>query len=360
MIQKRIPLLLLGAVQSVLVQTNTEIHQFDLLISDGNFNMLNGKNIPNNQRYDNQPSFYDDDTLVFSSTKNGQPDIAQYSPLEEKSVWLTNTDMGSEYSPARIPKSNDLSSIRLDDTGLQRLYRYNFKTGKPNVLVKDAKIGYHVWYSAEILVSTVLVDGRMDLMVIDFSDGSNHIHQKNVGRSLLKIPNTDLISFMAKEEEKNEIKSFNPISGTVEPIVAIKDSEDFCWLNDGILTTSIGKRLFKFHPKKDSKWQFVKIFSDNEINSISRIVVNSKNTKLVLVAETSPEHIVQKTGGNLQCRESGGICFVSCPRCPGPGISQGHSPCRHGNLAIPRVSGTVVLNLPNERRPVSIKDHDGA
>ena len=40
--------------------------------------MSNGINISNNEGYDNQPSFFEDDNVLYASTRNGQTDIAQY------------------------------------------------------------------------------------------------------------------------------------------------------------------------------------------------------------------------------------------------------------------------------------------
>ena len=60
-------------------QANTEIFLFDINRNNSKIEVNNGKNVSNNQGYDNQPSFLDDKTILFASTKNGQTDILKYN-----------------------------------------------------------------------------------------------------------------------------------------------------------------------------------------------------------------------------------------------------------------------------------------
>ena len=217
---------------NVVSQQNTEVYLANLSMVNGSLNVGKISNISNNEGYDNQPSFYDDDRVLFSSTRNGQTDIALYT-IENGSIsWITDTPNGSEYSPLKIPGKEALSTIRLDDDGLQRLYEYDMKTGKSKELLKDLKVGYHLWYNEYIVVATVLIENRMDLVVSNLKDKSNFTFQKNVGRSLHKIPNSDLIGFVSKENEMLEIKSLNPISGATKTINYIWNGrEDIAWLS---------------------------------------------------------------------------------------------------------------------------------
>ena len=123
---------------------------------------------------------------MFASTREGQTDILKFNIKDGSTIsWITDTPTGSEYSPLRIPESDAISAIRLDLNGLQRLYAYNIKDGSSKTILKDAKVGYHVWYTKDIIVASVLVDDRMDLVVSNLKDHSNYTFQKKVGRSLL-------------------------------------------------------------------------------------------------------------------------------------------------------------------------------
>ncbi|MGB5369353.1 MAG: hypothetical protein WBN18_02895 [Flavobacteriaceae bacterium] len=267
-------------------QSGSDVFLLDLDVTAKGIALGTPRNISNTIGYDNQPSFYNDDMIMFSSTRNGQTDIATYQLGNAARSWLTETPEGGEYSPLKIPGKNEFSAIRLDQDGLQRLYRYDYATGKPERLLNDLKVGYHVWFNKDILVSTVLVEDRMDLVVSHLTDKTNYTLQKNVGRSLHKIPNTDLVSYISKEHGDWEIKSLNPISGATQVICkTLPQSEDMCWLVDGTILMGHNDTLWKYNAKEDEQWQSLKIFEAHDINHITRLQTNSNSTKLLLVAD---------------------------------------------------------------------------
>ncbi len=274
------PFLLLHA------QTNTEVYLFDLKRANDSIIMSGGVNISNNPGYDNQPSFPNDSTILFSSTRANQTDIAQYDIQKGTVNWITNTLDGSEYSPLKIPNKEEVSAIRLDTNGLQRLYTYDILTGKDMELLKDLKVGYHLWYNDHIIVSSVLVDNRMDLVVSDLKKGTHNAVEKNVGRSLHKIPNSNLVSYISKQKEGWSIKSLNPITGTTENVVhLLPNVEDICWLNSGEILLSKENRMYKFRPKTTSNWVLVKSFEEENLQKVTRLASNKTNDKLAIVSE---------------------------------------------------------------------------
>jgi len=283
-------------VLSVYAQPDTEVYLVDITEVNGKMELTNLKNISNNEGYDNQPSFYDENTILFSSTKNGQTDIAKYSISRGEVSWISDTSTGSEYSPLRVPNSADVSAVRLDTTGLQRLYRYDVSSGKSKLVRKDAKVGYHVWYSEDILVNTVLVENRMDLVISNLKDGTNVTVQKNVGRSLHKIPNTDLVSYISKDEDTWLIKSLHPITGATKPISSLpnKKIEDICWLPDGNVLIPAGNIIHKFKPEDNENPKVINLSDHKEINSISRMAVSPDGKYLTLVSAEPSSKIVQK------------------------------------------------------------------
>ncbi len=297
MILKQIGLcLVLGFSLLLNAQPSTEVYVFDLSIEGNNVLLSNPKNISNNDGYDNQPSFLNDTAILFASTRSDQTDIRLFD-IEAGSIssWITDTPTGSEYSPLKIPNKNAVSAIRLDLDGLQRLYEYDIRNGNSKPILKDLKVGYHVWYADHILVSTVLIENRMDLVVSNLKDKTNYTIQKNVGRSLSKIPNSDLISFVSKTGKAWQIKSLNPITGATQNIAnTFQKSEDICWLNDGSILTGYDKSILRIHPKSDAQWEPIQVFKEQEINNISRIAVSENSKRLAFVAEESPAKIVQK------------------------------------------------------------------
>jgi len=100
------------------------------------------------------------------------------------------------------------------------------------------------------------------------------------------IPNSNLISYISKENTPWEIRSLNPKTGTTKKIVnAIDKREDICWLPDGTLLAANKNVIFKYNPTTDKICTVFHTFPKETFNNISRILVNKKGTKLVLVSE---------------------------------------------------------------------------
>ncbi|WP_223148861.1 nuclear transport factor 2 family protein [Aquimarina sp. RZ0] len=293
--QKSVTFLILLNSFISLSQSDTEIYLFDISTKEGVSELTNQKNISNNKGYDSQPSFYKDSIILFSSTRNKQTDIARYSIKDTQVTWISQTPGGSEYSPLKIPDQKSISAIRLDTSGKQLVYKYEYKTGKSSVLIKDLVVGYQTWFNKDILVSSVLENEGLSLVVSNIKEHTNKTFQNTIGRSLHKIPNSHLISYISKENEQWEIKSLNPVTGEIQKIInTIPESEDMCWLIDGTILMGKGNNIFKFNPKTDKKWSLFYSFLDKEIANISRMATNQTGTLLALVSDVSPEHIVQK------------------------------------------------------------------
>ncbi|WP_396637530.1 nuclear transport factor 2 family protein [Maribacter sp. R77961] len=286
---------LLLSFKTLSQQNNTEVFLVDVMTDEERKALGKPLNISNNEGYDNQPSFLDDDTILFSSTRNGQTDIALYTISTNTTKWITDTPKGSEYSPLKIPGKEAVSAIRLDADGLQRLYQYDINTGKSQELIKDLKVGYHVWYNAHIIVCTVLIENRMDLVVANLKDGTNYIVQKNVGRSLHKVPNTDLVSYISKANEKIEIKTIHPISGATQTINYIWNGrEDMAWLSEDTIIAGTNSILAQVKADTTGVWGPFHTIDPLQYNNVSRIAVSPNRQKLALVAEPPAAAIVQK------------------------------------------------------------------
>jgi hypothetical protein len=251
--------------------------------------------------------------VIFASTRNGQTDIAKYDIATGETSWVSNTSIGSEYSPLRIPERNAISAVRLDTTGLQRLYAYNTNDGSSNVVLEGAKIGYHVWFTPETLVATVLVENRMDLITSNLADNGNFTTtQKSVGRSLHKIPNSNLVSFISKKDGQNALQSLDPTSGDVKLISPLPSkSQDMCWLADGSFLVPESNRIYKLTPTQNNKQPAIIDLSEfKEIHNISRMSVSPDGKHIALVSEEPPSKIVQK---QVDSYNAGDLdAFVNC------------------------------------------------
>jgi len=287
-------LLLLFIPVFTFAQANTEIHLFDINLKNNEWVISNGKNISNNRGYDNQPHFYDDNTVLFSSTRNKQTDIIKYDISLDKLTYVSNTPNGGEYSPQRIPNSKHLSAVRLDKDGKQGFYAYNFNTGKYKELIQDLVVAYPLWYDQNTLISSAIVNDSLQLNISSITPQKNIGLIKNVGRSFHKIPNSNLISFMKKNGQEWEVWSLHPRTKATKFIVNVQENQDVCWLPNGELLFPHKNRIYKYNPETKESPSIFYAFTNEEINNISRITVNENGTKLAFAAEESPRHIVQK------------------------------------------------------------------
>ncbi len=267
-------------------QPNTEIFLFDLNTENGKFELSNFKNISNNEGYDNQPSFLGDNIILFASTRNGQTDIVKYSINYDSKIFINHTE-GSEYSPLKIPNQYAISAIRLDKDGKQLLYSYSLSNGESSVLIEDLVIGYHVWLNDNTILSSVLEDDNLSLYSSNIDTKTNRKLEENVGRSLHKIPNSNLISFVSKKDSlKWKIKSIDPVSGATKHLkITLDKTEDYCWLPNGTLLMGKDDKLYIYKPKRDSNWIEIASLSDFGIKNISRLAISTDGTKLAIVGE---------------------------------------------------------------------------
>lgn len=273
-------------------QPNTDVFLFDLNTENGKFELSNMKNISDNDGYDNQPSFLDDNTILFASTRNGQTDIAKYNIKYESKIFINHTE-GSEYSPLKIPGIKAVSAIRLDKDGAQFLYNYSLNNGESEVLIENIVIGYHTWFNENILVSSVLEDGGLSLYLTNFQEQENYKFDDKIGRSLHKIPNSDLVSFISKKTEPWKVKSLNPTNGKIKSIITtLPGSEDMCWLPNSTIIMGKNDVLYSYNSNKGTDWIEVASLKKYGITNITRLAVNSDGTKLALVGAGGKTEII--------------------------------------------------------------------
>ena len=150
--------------------------------------------------------------MLYAATQNGQTDIVfhQLATGEKTGGRLQDKEANIRHY---VFRRLEYSAIRLDTTGLQRLYRYNTQ-GESSPLHPDLKIGYYVWVDATTLLCTVLVENHMDLYLLNIENGKATRLQTHVGRSLHLIPNSTQLSFIHWIEEQAIITSIDLATNT--------------------------------------------------------------------------------------------------------------------------------------------------
>ncbi|MDT0552469.1 hypothetical protein [Urechidicola vernalis] len=264
---------------------NTEVYIFDISIEQEFVMISNGKNVSNNPGYDSQPSFIDNNTLVFSSTNNDQTDIALYNIKKDKKRWVQETQ-SSEFSPTKVINEDAISLIKQGLDNTQKLYKYGINDSTQIALVEDLIVGYHTWINGETAALAILENNGLSLNIYNTKTKENETVVTNIGRSLHKIPKSDLISYIDKSEPQWKIMSFNTTSKSSDFIInVIESSEDVFWTSKGILVTGVDNKIYKFEPNKDEDWVKIGTLKDESLTNITRISINNDTSKLAIVVD---------------------------------------------------------------------------
>ncbi len=269
-------------------QKATEIYLFDLKKTDSTYIISNPINISDNEGYDNQPSFTADGLgVLFTSTRNGQTDIARYDIEGGYRNWITNTEV-NEYSPEPyFGKKKYFTCVRFENDE-QLLYKYSYRGKEPEILIPNLTVGYYVWFDKNIVITFVLGDIET-LQVSNFKYKIKYPIEQNIGRSLCRIPNPfskgfEKISYISKSHGTPEIYEISPLTSDSKYLVdAIEGSEDLTWTIDGTILMGKDDEIFKFKPGKDKEWEPIWIESEIPLKNITRLTVSPNGKKIAVV-----------------------------------------------------------------------------
>jgi hypothetical protein len=276
----------------LIAQSNTEVFVMDLEFSENDFNIENIKNVSNNPGYDSQPFFINNDHIVYARTFDNQTDIAKYHLKNESLINVSETNIGGEYSPQKIPNSNYYAAVRLDTTGLQRLYKYNSNTKQSSLLFEKLQVAYYSFYDENRLLSSVLSGANLDLVYSDISKKSNDTLLVKVGRSIHKVPNTiNTMSYTSVNDEGN-MDIFQLDISTLESFFVSQlpvGIQDHIWLDESTLLIGSLDKLFLLDLFGNGDWKLVADLSKYNVKDITRLALSPDGSKLAMVAQLKAE-----------------------------------------------------------------------
>ena len=149
--------------------------------------------------------------MLFTANRDGkQTDIYEFDRATRRARQLVATPEG-EYSATITPDGKGISVIRVEADGTQRLWRFDRNGSNPKVVLSEIKpVGYHAWVDADRLVLFVL--GKPStLQTAPVSTGKGTVVASNVGRSILRMPGSNSISFVERlENGEHWVKELNP------------------------------------------------------------------------------------------------------------------------------------------------------
>ncbi|NND63617.1 MAG: hypothetical protein HKN48_10565 [Flavobacteriaceae bacterium] len=285
---KHLLICLLITSEIVLSQTNPDVFIMDLSISEEKIETSNLKNLSQNKGYDNQPSFYDNETLLFAGTREEATDIAMSTGQSTTPLFKFLKTEGGEYSPQRIPNSEDVSAVRLDLDGTQRLYKYEDNTDKSVTRIHDdLQVAYYAYADENTILASVLSGNNMDLVFLDIKTSRVDTLLEASGRSIHKVPDVNSMSYTARNEEGNwDVYQFDLESKESFFVCQLPIGiQDHIWLDDSKLLIGSGDKLFWYDLYGNGDWKQVADLSGENIQNITRLAVSLNGKRLSIVAE---------------------------------------------------------------------------
>jgi WD40-like Beta Propeller Repeat len=264
--------------------------------------MSNGKplvgapvNITNRPGYDNQPSFTRDGrSVLFTSIhEDAQADIYRYDRLSKTTTRLTNT-RESEYSATVYGDGTRFSAICVEADSTQRLWSFRLDGSNPRVLFEAIKpVGYHAWVDSTTVAMFLL--GRPNALVIaDTRGGPVDTVARDVGRSLLPLPNGNGFSFVQRMRDSSWVLMAVDVRGSARerrtipmPLVRMPPQADYvAWFAPAVAIAGSGNKLLLWRgSEKSSQWTELADFTSHGLRHISRLALSPDRRWLAIVAE---------------------------------------------------------------------------
>jgi len=289
---------------TLFAQPATEVYVMEIAPIEKDFkiseiSIANFSNMSDNDAYDSQPSFYDNNTIVYAGTRTDNTEIIISSVHAKKKISYFEPTEGGEYSPQLIPGSNSIAAVRLDKDGKQRLYDYTPGKDIVTEVIEGLQVAYYAYHDAETILASVLSGGNLDLVIANVKTQKVDTLLGKSGRSIHRIPGKKEMSYTLTNEEGNfdiyqlDMETRESFFVTQLPI----GIQDHIWMDDSKLLCGSGSKLYLYDLFGKGAWEEVADLSAYNIKDITRLALSPDGKRLALVAEPkfdTPSDIVNR------------------------------------------------------------------
>lgn len=272
---------------------NTDVIIADIKLKNGHLTLANAVNISAREGYDNQPNFAPDNSGVYYTAmfavdaQTAQTDTLFYRFKDQQTVNITKTKDESEYSPTPFNGGSQLSFIKVEKGGEQRLWSLTLKDSAQQLLNQPIKpVGYHAWGKGQDLALFVLGEPMTLQYVTTPNQNKGKIIAGDIGRSIRYNEKRDLFTF-SQGITQQQLSSFDPKTGKAQNHLPLPTgSEYYTWLDADHLLSASGSDIYVWRfGDKDKQWQKWVGASDICPTQITRLNVNHNQSKIAFVCD---------------------------------------------------------------------------
>jgi Tol biopolymer transport system component len=252
--------------------------------------------------YDNQPNFSPDGSRVlFAANRDDkQTEIFAFDRNTKRVTQITHT-AENENSPTFVPTgagpsgSFTVVQSEFDSKGqrptpaIQRLWRFNADGKSPQLILPGiTPVGYHAWIDADRLALFVLgAQGKpATLQLASVKTGKAEVITDNIGRSLHRIPGTQMVSFVHREGDTYTVKQLDPATKKIDVLTkAVEGSSDrdMAWMPDGkTMLMSSGTKIFSW-TRGANAWTEVFDAAAFQLGAVTRLAVSPRGDAVAIV-----------------------------------------------------------------------------
>lgn len=239
--------------------------------------------------YNNQPFFLSNGGSIFyTSIRTGQADIYRYDIRDTRTTQVTATPE-SEYSPTSMPDGKNISVVRVEADGTQRLWKFPLAGGPPSLILENIKpVGYHWWIDKHTVALFILGSAGKPhtLQIADVRTGKSEVVAENPGRILRSVPRQNKLSFVHKISDREWlIKTLDLKTKQISTLIkTLPGSEDYAWTPDGALLMAKEAKIFKWKSLQYKDWVEIADFSKAGLKSLTRIAISPSGDLIAIVA----------------------------------------------------------------------------
>jgi hypothetical protein len=185
--------------------------------------------------------------------------------------------------------------IRVEADSTQRLWSFRLDGSDPRLVFETIKpVGYHVWVDSTTVAMFLL--GKPNALVLaDTRGGHVDTLARDVGRSLVRLPNGSGFSFLQHMSDSSWVLTAVDVRGSGRdrravpmPLVRMPAGADYvAWLAPAVAITGSGEKLLIWRgAQKSATWSEL-VDLTRRLRRISRLALSPDHRWLAIVAESA-------------------------------------------------------------------------